>query len=262
LIHDDHLLERRVKLLMARERELLSLRRKHDRLRAWISVTLALKETAVRAPERDDLLRQIAEALKTKLGIQCVAFFEIAGDSLRRVGEVDGIAAAPGPRVCAILAKTNDGTSSGGDEQGVIEAGLGLHRFMWHWMDPASPRLLLVAGYDRERAPFYPPFDEIDLAQLALLGHQLGLRLESAGARESSGAARRHRNHPATPRLSKRELEVSRLLALGKGNKEIASELGISPRTVQTHIEHIFDKVGERSRAAATRWLVERAVVG
>jgi DNA-binding NarL/FixJ family response regulator len=58
-------------------------------------------------------------------------------------------------------------------------------------------------------------------------------------------------------RLSERELEVSRLLALGKTNKEIGMVLGISPRTVQIHVAHIFDKLGVHSRACAAVWLVE-----
>jgi HD-GYP domain-containing protein (c-di-GMP phosphodiesterase class II)/DNA-binding CsgD family transcriptional regulator len=57
--------------------------------------------------------------------------------------------------------------------------------------------------------------------------------------------------------LSDRELEVSRLLARGKSNKEIGAELHISPRTVQIHVARIFDKLGVRSRAGAAIWLVE-----
>jgi DNA-binding CsgD family transcriptional regulator len=57
--------------------------------------------------------------------------------------------------------------------------------------------------------------------------------------------------------LSARELEVSRLLARGKTNKEIGMLLGISPRTVQIHVAHIFDKLGVHSRAGAAIWLVE-----
>jgi DNA-binding NarL/FixJ family response regulator len=61
-------------------------------------------------------------------------------------------------------------------------------------------------------------------------------------------------------RLSERELEVSQLLALGKTNKEIGTVLGISPRTVQIHVTHIFDKLGVHSRACAAIWLVEHAM--
>ena len=50
--------------------------------------------------------------------------------------------------------------------------------------------------------------------------------------------------------LSKRELEIARWIGDGKKNVEIASILGISPRTVQKHIEHIFEKMGVKTRVA------------
>jgi DNA-binding CsgD family transcriptional regulator len=54
--------------------------------------------------------------------------------------------------------------------------------------------------------------------------------------------------------LSKRQLEVAHWVREGKSNAEIAVILGISPRTVQKHIEHIFEKMGVETRVAiATR---------
>jgi DNA-binding response OmpR family regulator len=51
--------------------------------------------------------------------------------------------------------------------------------------------------------------------------------------------------------LSVRELEVLRLLSIGLGLKEIAEHLVISAKTVSTHMEHIFLKLGVQSRAQA-----------
>jgi DNA-binding NarL/FixJ family response regulator len=51
--------------------------------------------------------------------------------------------------------------------------------------------------------------------------------------------------------LTRRELEVLRLLADGKRQPEIATALVISPKTVGTHIEHILSKLGVKSRAQA-----------
>ena len=51
--------------------------------------------------------------------------------------------------------------------------------------------------------------------------------------------------------LTRRELEVLRLLARGLGQKKIADQLVISPKTVGTHIEHILEKLGVRSRSQA-----------
>ena len=52
---------------------------------------------------------------------------------------------------------------------------------------------------------------------------------------------------PSLNGLSEREVDVSRLLARGKTNKEIADLLGISVRTVHNHVAHIFDKLGVHS---------------
>jgi DNA-binding NarL/FixJ family response regulator len=52
-------------------------------------------------------------------------------------------------------------------------------------------------------------------------------------------------------RLTPRELEVLRLLANGMGQDEIAGQLFISRKTVATHIEHVLQKLGVRSRAQA-----------
>lgn len=58
-------------------------------------------------------------------------------------------------------------------------------------------------------------------------------------------------NAETSPRLTSREQEVIQLLAEGLGQKEIASRLSISPKTVGTHVEHIFTKLGVRNRAQA-----------
>jgi ATP/maltotriose-dependent transcriptional regulator MalT len=52
--------------------------------------------------------------------------------------------------------------------------------------------------------------------------------------------------------LSGRELEVLRLVAAGRTNREIAAALVISEHTVARHLQNIFAKLGVASRAAAT----------
>lgn len=52
-------------------------------------------------------------------------------------------------------------------------------------------------------------------------------------------------------KLTPRELEVLRLLANGRGQDEIAQQLFISRKTVATHIEHVLQKLGVRTRAQA-----------
>lgn len=52
-------------------------------------------------------------------------------------------------------------------------------------------------------------------------------------------------------KLSKRELEILELISWGYSDKEIAYNLEISPRTVQTHVTRIVIKLGARNRTNA-----------
>jgi len=73
--------------------------------------------------------------------------------------------------------------------------------------------------------------------------------------------------HPASSRervypdgLTSREVEVLRLLAEGKTNKEIAAALVVSVPTVQRHIANIYGKIGARGRADATAYAIGRGL--
>jgi non-specific serine/threonine protein kinase len=54
--------------------------------------------------------------------------------------------------------------------------------------------------------------------------------------------------------LTPRELQVARLIAGGRSNREIAAELVISQRTAENHVEHILTKLGFTSRAQVAAW--------
>ena len=61
--------------------------------------------------------------------------------------------------------------------------------------------------------------------------------------------------------LTPREMATLRLMADGKANKEIASELAISERTVKTHLGHLFEKLGVTSRTEAIKVATRRGLV-
>jgi HD-GYP domain-containing protein (c-di-GMP phosphodiesterase class II) len=60
--------------------------------------------------------------------------------------------------------------------------------------------------------------------------------------------------------LSEREAEVLALLARGLSNRAIGERLHVSPRTVQSHVMHIFEKTGIRGRAAAALYAVDKGL--
>ena len=61
--------------------------------------------------------------------------------------------------------------------------------------------------------------------------------------------------------LSEREVEVLRLIALGHTNTEIAQQLFLSTRTVETHRAHIQQKIRRTSRAELVRYALEHGLV-
>ena len=60
--------------------------------------------------------------------------------------------------------------------------------------------------------------------------------------------------------LTRREMEVLQLLALGLDQPKIAERLVISPKTVSKHIEHILEKLPARSRAEAVAIAYQRGL--
>ena len=58
--------------------------------------------------------------------------------------------------------------------------------------------------------------------------------------------------------LTRREKEIAGLVADGLGNREIAAHLFLSKRTVDSHLEHIFTKLGFTSRTQLANWVLER----
>ena len=101
--------------------------------------------------------------------------------------------------------------------------------------EEAIAELIAAAdGYERLGATRYR--DQVE-QQLRQLGHTVHRRSARA-APESAGIAS----------LSGRELEVAQLLRARHTNREIAEELFLSMKTVETHVRHIFHKLGATSR--------------
>ena len=69
------------------------------------------------------------------------------------------------------------------------------------------------------------------------------------------------RPHASAPTLSPRELEIVQLVAEDLTNAEIAERLIISPRTVTTHLDRIYTRLGINSRTALVRYAIEASLL-
>ena len=84
----------------------------------------------------------------------------------------------------------------------------------------------------------------------------LGADIQSAVAQ-----AIREREPLSGPVLSPREREVLRLTADGRSAPQIAAELYLSPTTVKTHLQRIYEKLGVSDRAAAVREAMRHGLI-
>jgi DNA-binding NarL/FixJ family response regulator len=69
-----------------------------------------------------------------------------------------------------------------------------------------------------------------------------------------------HEQPLVAPRLTDREREVLQLIAEGKGTKEIAAELFLSAKTVETHRQHLMDKLDMYSVAELTKYAIREGL--
>jgi DNA-binding NarL/FixJ family response regulator len=149
------------------------------------------------------------------------------------------------------------------DAERHFEAGLAMnarqHARPWlaHTQHQYAAMLLARdAGGDRERAASL--LDEA-LAAAREIG-MAALAERAAALREEAGRAPGRVRYPAG--LSQREVEVLRLVAAGRGNREIAEALFVSHNTVANHVRSILTKTNTANRTEAAAFAVQHALVG
>ena len=145
-------------------------------------------------------------------------------------------------------------------------------------LDRPAPALVILGALSGEPTTFHhvPELRELGdrvrralgrprADELTAQGADLDLGQAAVYAREQLDIARRDasppRSRPRPGGLSRRELEVLRLMADGRTAGEIATQLFISTRTAEHHVQHIYTKIGVSSRVSATRWAVKHGVV-
>jgi non-specific serine/threonine protein kinase len=96
--------------------------------------------------------------------------------------------------------------------------------------------------------------------QLWDAGHHLGLEHAAQMALDACQLRAASAQSSIAPPLTRRELDVLRLLAEGSSNRDVAARLTISLRTVETHVERILRKLNVANRRQATVWAYAHGV--
>ena len=105
-----------------------------------------------------------------------------------------------------------------------------------------------------------PRFEELaGLGATLPLSAAIAIALNEAPAVPDASAPAA--NGAAAARLTRREKEIAGLVAAGLANREIAARLYLSKRTVDSHLEHIFAKLGFTARTQLITWVRARGVL-
>jgi two-component system response regulator NreC len=120
--------------------------------------------------------------------------------------------------------------------------------------EPAYARAALSAGVLGYVLKESADTELVDAVRAAMNGqHYLNPRLGARVAAEPP---------PGPPDgLSEREVEILRLIALGKTNSQVADDLFLSVRTVETHRSHIQQKLGLSGRSSLVRYALDKGLV-
>jgi HD-GYP domain-containing protein (c-di-GMP phosphodiesterase class II)/DNA-binding CsgD family transcriptional regulator len=141
--------------------------------------------------------------------------------------------------------------------------GTGYHRSLHAEALSRGDRILAAADVfaaltaDRPHRPAYGEEEASRLLEVeaGLDGDAVACVLAAAGRRPGPSPA----GWPAE--LTDREVEVLRLIARGRSNREVAQQLFISPKTVGRHVENLYRKIGVSSRAAAAVFAMEHELL-
>ncbi|MDD7582996.1 LuxR C-terminal-related transcriptional regulator [Corynebacterium sp. 32222D000AT] len=188
-------------------------------------------------------------------------------DDIEVVGEVAtaeaAISAAQAGGIDVLLMDLRFGAGVEGTRvMGGAEATAAIRSRMEH-----PPKVLVVTNYDTDA-------DILGAIEAGALGYllkdappaELLAAVRSAADGDSALSpmvADRLMTRVRTPRtsLTPRELEVLKLVAAGASNRQIGQDLMLSEATVKSHLVHIYDKLGVRSRTSAVAAAREQGVL-
>jgi two-component system chemotaxis sensor kinase CheA len=170
--------------LLRNERELFALRVRHEQTVSWLRILQSIPELIDHELPQAELCKRLGKSLITGLRVQRANFFGYREGELRLVsGKAAPERASLGPQARALVEQAPAGLCNEPTDAGSVElaAATGLHRFLFTRIAvEAGESLLLVTGYDAERAHFQAPFDDAHATQLASLGQHIEILLRNA----------------------------------------------------------------------------------
>jgi ATP/maltotriose-dependent transcriptional regulator MalT len=101
-----------------------------------------------------------------------------------------------------------------------------------------------------------------DLLRSEARSGRLDLDVVSAVVDDDGGRTTRPTRPERPAGLTEREVEVLGLVIRGLSNRQMAEALVVSPKTIDHHIQHIYDKIGVSTRVGATLFALQHGLVG
>ena len=244
----------------------------------WL-MGLALSQLGVLARNQGDYNRAITQhtdslSLSREVGDQFISAYQLRnlGMDMLRKGDFERAAAhyAEGLRLCRdvgdrwVTEECLEGLAGIANAYGHHErasrlfgATEALRELIGHARSPVDQ-----ADYDRRVATTRAELGEEAFAAALFEGRRMALEqaIEYGLATVSAASTKDRKTARPEGLLAPREREVAILIAQGLSNREIASRLVISERTAETHVQHILNKLGFKSRTQIATWATQHGL--
>jgi DNA-binding NarL/FixJ family response regulator len=87
------------------------------------------------------------------------------------------------------------------------------------------------------------------------------LEIDAGDTEQRNGSRQAPNNSHASQRLTRREVEILRLVAEGRSNRQVAQLLWVTDQTVKFHLGNVYRKLGLTNRVEAARWAAQHGLV-
>lgn len=191
------------------------------------------------------------ESLAISIGL---GYMRIIADSLEHLAEI--LAALGEPAKATRLWGTEEALRDGAIASGSFLPNMPFNQRESYHRSMAAVRSILG---ETSFATAWTEGRTMSPAQALAAQGSVFLSTSSLSGQSTTLSAKSRSSYP--DELTEREVEVLRLVACGLTNDQVAEQLVISPRTVNSHLTSVYAKIGVSTRSAATRYAIEHKLV-